>query len=99
MILGERIRQLRNVKKLSAGEIARRTGLSRPYISRIENDHTIPSIETLEKLARGFEIPLYRFFIEEGDEPRSAVPLRILREQSSNERGCPGIQSPAGEND
>jgi transcriptional regulator with XRE-family HTH domain len=68
MIIGDRLRGLREEKKLSQGDIEKRTGLLRCYISRVENGHTVPAIETLEKLARALELPLYQLFYE-GDEP------------------------------
>ena len=68
MIIGERIRLLREQKKLSQGDIEKRTGLLRCYISRVENGHTVPAIETLEKLARAMEVPLYQLFYD-GEEP------------------------------
>ena len=68
MIIGDRLRLLRESKKLSQGDIEKRTGLLRCYISRVENGHTVPAIETLEKLARAMEIPLYQLFYD-GDEP------------------------------
>lgn len=68
MIIGERLRALREAKKLSQGDIEKRTGLLRCYISRVENGHTVPAIETLEKLARAMEIPLYQLFYD-GEEP------------------------------
>ena len=68
MIIGDRLRELREAKKLSQGDIEKRTGLVRPYISRVENGHTVPSIETLEKMARALEIPMYQLFYD-GEEP------------------------------
>jgi len=68
MIISDRLRELREEKKLSQGDIEKRTGLLRCYISRVENGHTVPAIETLEKLARALEIPLYQLFYD-GDEP------------------------------
>jgi len=68
MIIGERIRLMREQKKLSQGDIEKRTGLLRCYISRVENGHTVPAIETLEKLARAMEVPLYQLFYD-GEEP------------------------------
>ena len=68
MIISDRLRQLREEKKLSQGDIEKRTGLLRCYISRVENGHTVPTIETLEKLARALEAPLYQLFYE-GEEP------------------------------
>jgi transcriptional regulator with XRE-family HTH domain len=58
MIIGERLRDLREQKKMSQGEIEKRTGLLRCYISRVENGHTVPSLETLEKMARIFKCHL-----------------------------------------
>ncbi len=68
MIIGDRLRALREEKKLSQGDIEKRTGLLRCYISRVENGHTVPAIETLEKMARALEIPMYQLFYD-GDEP------------------------------
>ena len=68
MIIGDRLRAVREAKKLSQGDIEKRTGLLRCYISRVENGHTVPSIETLEKLARALECPLYELFYD-GEEP------------------------------
>ena len=63
MIIGDRLRELREIKNLSQGIIEQRTGLLRCYISRVENGHTVPSIETLEKLARALEVPMYQLFL------------------------------------
>jgi transcriptional regulator with XRE-family HTH domain len=68
VVIGDRLRQMREEKKLSQGDIEKRTGLLRCYVSRVENGHTVPAIETLEKLARALEAPLYQLFYN-GDEP------------------------------
>ncbi len=68
MIMGDRLRALREEKNLSQGDIEKRTGLLRCYISRVENGHTVPAIETLEKIARAFEVPLYQLFYD-GEAP------------------------------
>ena len=68
MIIGDRLRAMREDKKLPQGDIEKRTGLLRCYISRVENGHTVPAIETLEKLARALEVPLYQLFYD-GEEP------------------------------
>lgn len=74
MIIGERLRELRESKKLSQGDIEKRTGLLRCYISRVENGHTVPAIETLEKLARALEVPMYQLFYD-GDAPPKLMNL------------------------
>jgi transcriptional regulator with XRE-family HTH domain len=68
VILGERLRAIREEKKLSQGDMERKTGLRRSYISRVENGHTIPAIETLEKIARALDVPMYAIFYE-GEKP------------------------------
>jgi transcriptional regulator with XRE-family HTH domain len=82
MVIGDRLRELREGKKLSQGDIEKRTGLLRCYISRVENGHTVPAIETLEKLARALEIPLYQLFYE-GDEPPK-LPNLLKRKTSDD---------------
>jgi transcriptional regulator with XRE-family HTH domain len=81
MIIGDRLRVLREDKKLSQGDIEKRTGLLRCYISRVENGHTVPAVETLEKLARAFEVPLYQLFYE-GEEPPK-LPNLLKRKTSA----------------
>jgi len=68
MMIGNRLRAIREQKNLSQGDIEQRTGLLRCYISRVENGHTVPAIETLEKLARALDIPLYQLFYD-GEKP------------------------------
>jgi transcriptional regulator with XRE-family HTH domain len=70
MIIGERLRALREEKQFSQGEIEKRTGLLRCYVSRVENGHTVPAFETLEKFARALEIPMYQLFYEGKEPPR-----------------------------
>jgi transcriptional regulator with XRE-family HTH domain len=68
VIIGDQLRAIREEKQLSQGDIEKRTGLLRCYISRVENGHTVPAIETLEKMARALEVPMYRLFYD-GEEP------------------------------
>ena len=82
MIISDRLREMREEKKLSQGDIEKRTGLLRCYISRVENGHTVPAIETLEKMARALEVPLYQLFYD-GEEPPK-VP-NLLKRKSSGE--------------
>jgi transcriptional regulator with XRE-family HTH domain len=65
MVIGDKLKEIRETKNLSQGDIEKRTGLLRCYISRVENGHTVPSVDTLEKLARALEVPMYRLFTDE----------------------------------
>jgi transcriptional regulator with XRE-family HTH domain len=74
MDIGNRLRSVREEKNLSQGDIEKRTGLLRCYISRVENGHTVPAVETLEKMARAMEMPLYQLMYD-GQQP-PALPLK-----------------------
>ncbi len=73
-MIADRLRVLREEKHLSQGDVEKRTGLLRCYISRVENGHTVPAIETLEKMARALEIPMYQLFYD-GEEPPNIPDL------------------------
>ena len=64
MNIGETIRTYRLQKGMSQGDIEKRTGLLRCYLSRVENGHTIPSLDTLSKIAGAMELPLGQFFAD-----------------------------------
>ncbi len=81
MLIGQRIRDLREAKKLSQGDIEHRTGLLRCYTSRVENGHTVPALETLEKYARALEVPLYHLLYD-GDAP--PIPRRLRRQRPAD---------------
>jgi transcriptional regulator with XRE-family HTH domain len=73
MLIADRLKALREQKNMSQGDIEKRTGLLRCYISRVENGHTVPAIETLEKMARAMEVPIYALFYD-GEEPPAPLP-------------------------
>jgi transcriptional regulator with XRE-family HTH domain len=77
MVIGDRLKTLREAKDLSQGDIEKRTGLLRCYVSRVENGHTVPSVETLEKFAGALELPLYHLMFD-GDKP-PALPKSAKR--------------------
>ena len=74
MVIAERLKALREQKKMSQGDIEKRTDLVRVYISRVENGHTVPSIETLEKFARALEVPMYALLYEGEQPPAPELP-------------------------
>ncbi len=63
MNVGSVIRTFRQRRGLSQGDLEKRTGLMRCYISRVENGHTVPSIETLSRIARALDAPLADLFV------------------------------------
>jgi transcriptional regulator with XRE-family HTH domain len=86
MLIGDRLRQLRESKHMSQGDIEKRTGLLRVYVSRVENGHTVPNVGTLEKLAAAFDVPLWKIFYEGHESPHPLIRSRDLG-QSAIESG------------
>jgi len=74
MLIGQKLKEIREAKKMSQVEIAVATGLVQPYVSRVENGHTIPGVETLEKWASALRIPLYQILYD-GEEPPKPLKL------------------------
>jgi transcriptional regulator with XRE-family HTH domain len=89
MMIDDRLRALREEKKLSQGDIENRTGLFRSYVSRVENNHAIPAIETIEKFARALEVPMYQLFYD-GEEPPKAPNLPRRRSSDDTAWGSSG---------
>ena len=63
MTIGKRLRALREARHFTQEEIRKRTGMLRPHISRLENGHTVPSVKTLERMARALEVPIDKIFL------------------------------------
>ncbi len=78
MNIGETIRTFRLQKGMSQGDIEKRTGLLRCYLSRVENGHTIPSLDTLSKIALAMEVPLSQFFSENSHDHNGSRNLPQL---------------------
>ena len=94
MLIGQRIRNLRTQKGLSQGDVEHASGLLRCYISRVEHEHTVPSLETLERFAAALDVPLYRLFLA-GDGLLATphlTPRRSL-EELADEAGASGSEA------
>ena len=74
MNIGETIRNFRFQRSMSQGDIEKRTGLLRCYLSRVENGHTIPSLDTLAKIAGAMDLALSQFFSEGNSNGHKGLP-------------------------
>ena len=74
MNIGETIRNYRLQKGMSQGDIEKRTGLLRCYLSRVENGHTVPSLDTLSKIAGAMDLPLSQFFSKGNANGNKGLP-------------------------
>ena len=86
MVIGEKLKTLRMQKNPSQGDMEKRTGLLRCYISRVENGHTVPSVDTLEKFARALEIPMYRFFTDDEHVTKPNMPVERIPSRAPNSK-------------
>lgn len=94
MSIGARIRKLRAKKGLSQGDIERTTGLLRCYTSRVENGHTVPSLETLERFAAALDLPLHElFYADESGPPAPNPNARKSLEELAEDQGKDGIDA------
>ena len=94
MQIGNRLRMLREGKGMSQGDIEERTGLMRCYLSRLENGHTIPSLETLERLAAALDVPLYKmFYSDTGEAPSPNLTRRKSLEELAEQNGKAGQEA------
>jgi transcriptional regulator with XRE-family HTH domain len=94
MLIGERLRQLREQKDLSQGDVEKVSGLLRCYISRVEHGHTVPSLETLQRFAAALDVPLYRlFYTGEDAPPTSNLTRRKTLEELANDEGTSGSEA------
>ena len=94
MLIGTRLRQLREQKQMSQGDIEERTGLLRCYVSRVENGHTVPSLETLERFAGVLDVPLYQlFFSGEEAPPTPSLTPRNTLEEMTGDNGEKGLDT------
>jgi len=82
MLIGDKLKTLRVQKNLSQGDVEKRSGLLRCYISRVENGHTVPSVDTLEKMARALEIPMYRLFTDDARVEKLNIPTEAVRSRA-----------------
>jgi transcriptional regulator with XRE-family HTH domain len=73
MDIGNRLRQIREAKGLSQGDIEERTGLLRAYISRVECGFTVPQLQNLKKWADALDVTLSEIF---SGHPVTPTPAR-----------------------
>lgn len=83
LMIGERLKTIRESKDLSQGDVEHKTGLLRCYISRVENGHTVPSLETLAKFAQALDVPLYQLFYDGEETPKKIKGLNLDGEKLS----------------
>lgn len=88
MYLADRLKRFRAAKQLSQGDIEKRSGLRRCYISRVENGITVPSIKNLQKISNALEIPMYQLFLVDDEPPLGLTPrTNVTRDWTTTRSG------------
>jgi len=94
MFIGRRIRQLRERKGLSQGDVEAVSGMLRGYISRVEHGHTVPSLDSMERFAAALDVPLYQFFYEDEDAPPTPnLTTRETFDELADQPGSNGTEA------
>ena len=88
MNIGKRLRELREAKALSQGDVKDRTRLARSYLSRVENGHTMPSLPVLQRWAYALEVELYQLFFAGHGQPE---PPELRAPLGARERTLLGL--------
>ncbi len=79
--IGGTLKLIRIEKGLSQGDIEKRTGLLRSYLSRVENGHTVPSLDTLGRIAAALDVSVGKLLEQpEGEEAKTAATLTDKRQ-------------------
>lgn len=71
--IGNKVRDLRQKNRYTLQDLAVKTGLSKPFLSQIENDHVVPPVATLLKLARALNVGMGYFFQDESESEKISV--------------------------
>ena len=67
---GQRLKFVRNLKRMSQDALSLSSGLDRSYISDIENGKFNPSIETVNRLAKALDVRQDQLMIWDMSEPQ-----------------------------
>ena len=80
--VGKSLQAIRIDKGLSQGDIERRTGLLRSYLSRVENGHTVPSLATLSKIAGALQVSISELIDPPESKTRRSAALFADKRQA-----------------
>lgn len=86
-MLGRRLRTLRQARGLSLKTLSQEAGISIALLSQVERDQLDPSLDTLRKLARGLNVPLFSLFQDTPGTGIAVVPKQRRLSVSTSARG------------
>jgi len=74
MKVGSVIQEIRRRKSISQGDLAKRLKISQTYLSQIEGDKKMPSMEILQEISEALEIPVYYLLFKGLEVEKDIVP-------------------------
>lgn len=83
----EKIRRIRTNKNITLKALAKKTGLTEGYLSRIENSRNAPPISTLSRIAQGLDIDISYLFLPENKNDDENPNIVIVRKEAIREDG------------
>jgi len=90
--IGQKVRKLRQEKRMTLQDLADVTGLSKPLLSQVENEQVIPPLATLLRIAKALGVALHTFFQEE--ETRKCIFVRAGESRKAVRRSGHGDATP-----
>jgi transcriptional regulator with XRE-family HTH domain len=76
MEIGEKVKALRLVNRMTLSELSEKSGVSKSLLSQIERNISVPTVTTLQKIANAFRIPISSMFSENNDVTQPAAAHR-----------------------
>jgi transcriptional regulator with XRE-family HTH domain len=71
--IGQAVRRWRRARELTLATVSERSGLNIGYLSQIENDKAVPSLDAVAAIAAALEVPVAWLFLD------TATPPRVVR--------------------
>jgi quercetin dioxygenase-like cupin family protein len=71
--VGRHLRRIRQGRGLSLRSLAAATGLTASFLSQVERDLAVPSIASLRTVARVLDVPVFTFFLGEGEQESTVI--------------------------
>lgn len=84
-MIGSKLRKARQERGLSLQDLADGTNLTTSFLSQLERDLVNPSLETLRRICKALDFPMFLLFVDE--EPRQILVRRDQRQRLAGESG------------
>lgn len=72
--IGSVLQNCRSARNISLRQLAEMTGMTASMLSQIERNLVNPSINTLKLISMALDVPMYKFFLSEEEDPGPGSP-------------------------